>query len=82
MDRIPFFVAEAVRHSINGRPGAVYLDISGTLVNGSAAEESIVFPPPCPAPPKTLAECVSHIAPGKGGGGRGREHHNCAGVVE
>ena len=58
VDRIPFFVAEAVRYSMNGRPGAVYLDISGTLVNGSAPEESIVFPPRCPAPPRTLAEYV------------------------
>lgn len=62
VERIPFFIEQAVRYAINGRPGAVYIDIPGTLVTGTA--DDVVFPPMCPAPPRTLAplEAVGEAA--------------------
>jgi 2-hydroxyacyl-CoA lyase 1 len=54
-DRLPFHVEQAVRYSINGRPGAVYLDVSGTVINSSVSEELVTFPPRCPEPPRPFA---------------------------
>lgn len=52
-------VEKAVRTSINGRPGAVYLDISGTLVNAEVDEDEIHFLARCPEPARPLARCGS-----------------------
>lgn len=53
--RIPFFVEQAVRSATYGRPGAVYLDLPGDFLQGTAAEEDVVVAPPCPPPPHSLA---------------------------
>ncbi len=53
--RLPYYVEQAVRTSIYGRPGAVYLDLPGDIITGTAEEEELQFPPRCPEPPRTLA---------------------------
>eukprot|EP00753_Platysulcus_tardus_P005335 PLAT13189.1.p1 GENE.PLAT13189.1~~PLAT13189.1.p1 ORF type:complete len:562 (-),score=288.48 PLAT13189.1:115-1776(-) len=56
VERIPFYVEKAVRMSIYGRPGPVYLDIPGNFVQAEVAESRIIALPRCPAPPRCLAE--------------------------
>jgi len=51
--RLPYYVEQAVRSSIYGRPGAVYLDLSGDIINGTMEEDEIKFPIRCPEPPRT-----------------------------
>ena len=51
--RIPYYIEQAVRYAISGRPGPVYVDIPGNLV--TAIAEDVVFPAQCPPPPRTLA---------------------------
>ncbi|HQW52208.1 MAG TPA: thiamine pyrophosphate-binding protein, partial [Tepidiformaceae bacterium] len=55
LKRIPFFVEQAVRTTIYGRPGAAYLDLPGDMISGSVEEEEIHFPPRCPDAPRMLA---------------------------
>ncbi|HEY5477342.1 MAG TPA: thiamine pyrophosphate-binding protein [Tepidiformaceae bacterium] len=55
MARIPYFVEQAVRTSISGRPGAVYLEFPGDMISGQVEEEGLHFPPRCPDPARTLA---------------------------
>jgi 2-hydroxyacyl-CoA lyase 1 len=55
-ERIPFFIEQAVRFAINGRPGASYLDVPADLMRtklerGTAAT---LQPPRCPPPPMQL----------------------------
>jgi 2-hydroxyacyl-CoA lyase 1 len=49
-DRIPFFVEQAVRYCINGRPGAAYLEIGGDTLR-EMVPAGTYFPPMCPDPP-------------------------------
>ncbi len=53
--RAPFFVEQAVRQTIYGRPGAAYLDLPGDMITGMMEESEIVFPNRCPDPPRTQA---------------------------
>ena len=53
--RIPFFVEKAVRTSMYGRPGAVYLDFSGDLITGTVEEEEVEYPPKCRDAPRPQA---------------------------
>ncbi|MDX1384383.1 MAG: thiamine pyrophosphate-binding protein, partial [Thermoanaerobaculia bacterium] len=59
LERVPFFVEQAVRTSIYGRPGAAYLDFPSDLIAGRAAEEEVEFPPRCPPPPTPCADAAS-----------------------
>jgi 2-hydroxyacyl-CoA lyase 1 len=61
LERVPFFVEKAVRTSIYGRPGAVYLDLPNDIITARVDEASLEFTPRCPEPPRPLAdpECVS-----------------------
>eukprot|EP00164_Ancoracysta_twista_P002890 GFYU01003844.1.p1 GENE.GFYU01003844.1~~GFYU01003844.1.p1 ORF type:complete len:555 (-),score=74.72 GFYU01003844.1:1049-2713(-) len=56
VEQIPNIVEKAVKTSISGRPGAVYLDIPGDLVNTTVEEEDVVFTAQVPAPPLTFAD--------------------------
>lgn len=53
--RLPFYVEQAVRTSIYGRPGPVYLDLPGDVITGAVEEEDLQFPPRCPDAPRSLA---------------------------
>ncbi len=55
MARIPYFVEQAVRSAISGRPGAVYLDFPGDMISGQIEEDGLLFPTRCPDPARTLA---------------------------
>lgn len=53
--RIPFYVEMAVRNSIYGRPGAVYLDMPDDIILGEAEESEVKFPKRCADPPRMTA---------------------------
>ncbi|MFQ5382228.1 MAG: oxalyl-CoA decarboxylase [Dehalococcoidia bacterium] len=55
IERIPFYVEQAVRSSIYGRPGAVYLDMPGDIITGEVDESEITWPRPCPDAPRPAA---------------------------
>lgn len=53
--RLPYYIEQAVRSTIYGRPGAAYLDLSGDVISGSVEEDSVHYPPRCPDPARTQA---------------------------
>ncbi len=55
-ERIPFYVEQAVRTSIQGRPGAVYLDFPDDFLSKQVEEEGIAYPERCPDPPRIPAD--------------------------
>ncbi|KAL4221918.1 2-hydroxyacyl-CoA lyase 1 [Mactra antiquata] len=55
IERIPFYIEKAVRTSIYGRPGPVYIDIPGNFVMTQVDEKNVRYFPKCPPPPKTSA---------------------------
>ncbi|MFP8881422.1 MAG: thiamine pyrophosphate-binding protein, partial [Myxococcota bacterium] len=58
--RIPFFIEKAVRTSISGRPGAVYLDLPNDLIAARLEDDEVDWLAPCPEPARSLADpaCV------------------------
>ena len=54
--RIPVYIEQAVRTSINGRPGAVYLDFPDDYLAGRVEEGDVSIPERCPEPPRTPAD--------------------------
>jgi 2-hydroxyacyl-CoA lyase 1 len=54
--RIPFYVEQAVRASIHGRPGAVYLDFPDDFLSAKVEEGDAPIPGRCPDPPRTAAD--------------------------
>uniref|UniRef100_A0A3P8ZN77 2-hydroxyacyl-CoA lyase 1 n=1 Tax=Esox lucius TaxID=8010 RepID=A0A3P8ZN77_ESOLU len=59
LDMIPSVVEKAVRTSMYGRPGAVYVDISGDMVNAKVNRSRVREVPCCPPPPVSLADNMS-----------------------
>ena len=55
VDRIPYYVEQAVRSAIYGRPGATYLDMPDDIIGGKIEEEDVVMKATVPAPPRTQA---------------------------
>lgn len=58
VDRIPFLVHRAIRYALSGRPGPVYLDLPGNVVNTPAtafALDAIPFVN-MPPPPRSMAD--------------------------
>jgi 2-hydroxyacyl-CoA lyase 1 len=53
--RLPYFIEQAVRTSISGRPGAVYLDLPGDIISGNVEEDEVRWAPRCPDAPRTQA---------------------------
>ncbi|GAG00652.1 unnamed protein product, partial [marine sediment metagenome] len=56
IERVPFYIEQAVRTSIYGRPGAVYLDLPNDIISGRVNEKKIETPICCPDPPRPYAE--------------------------
>lgn len=56
MKRVPYYIEQAVRTSIYGRPGAVYLDLPNDIINGVVDANKVEMPPRCPDPPRPYAE--------------------------
>lgn len=54
--RIPFYVAEAVRNSLYGRPGASYLDFPDDIIRGKVEESEVVTANRVVDPPRSLAD--------------------------
>jgi 2-hydroxyacyl-CoA lyase 1 len=53
--RIPFYVEKAVRQSIYGRPGAVYLDMPDDIIGGEIDESEVPEVATIPEPPRSTA---------------------------
>ena len=51
IELIPRYIATAVRHSISGRPGPVYLDLPGDVIASSVEEGELTYPARVEAPP-------------------------------
>lgn len=68
--RIPFHVERAIRMSMAGRGGPVYLDLPGDFVNAKPPA-NLVYPPPRPpfpggvADPREIAKAVAALAKSK-----------------
>ncbi len=56
VDRLPYYVEQAVRTSICGRPGATYLDLPNDLIVGQMEEDAVVWRPRCADPPRAQAD--------------------------
>ncbi len=58
--RIPFYVEQAVRQSIYGRPGPVYLDMADDIILGEVDESEVAEMATIPDPPRvqTMPEYV------------------------
>lgn len=54
--RIPFYIEQAVRTSMAGRPGATYVDFPDDLITATIDESEVTFPPRCPDPPRPRAD--------------------------
>ena len=54
-ERIPFYVEQAMRTALYGRPGAAYLDMPEDVISGVVEEDNIDFPPTIAEPPRSLA---------------------------
>ena len=50
-ERLPLYVAEAVRKAINGTPGPSYLDLPGNLIFNEVDEDTVEWAPACAGPP-------------------------------
>ncbi|HXH22575.1 MAG TPA: thiamine pyrophosphate-binding protein [Dehalococcoidia bacterium] len=60
--RLPFYIEQAVRYSISGRPGPAYLDLMGDVISGSVDEDAVKHYPRVPDPPRTLADPANVVA--------------------
>ena len=56
IERVPYYVEQAVRTSMYGRPGAVYLDFANDVISGRIEDSEVAFRPRCPDAPRTYAE--------------------------
>lgn len=55
-DRIPYYVEQAIRTSLFGRPGPVYLDMPADVIDGRVDEATIGTAPTVGEAPRTHAE--------------------------
>ena len=53
--RVPYYVEQAVRHSIYGRPGASYLDMPDDIIQGKIDEDEVQMAATIPEPPRMQA---------------------------
>jgi 2-hydroxyacyl-CoA lyase 1 len=57
--RLPYYVEQATRTALYGRPGPVYLDMLDDVISGRIEEDEVEYWPPLPEPPRTLADPAS-----------------------
>ncbi len=55
-ERLPYYVEQAVRSSIYGRPGAVYLDLPNDVITAKVEESALEWRPRSPEPPRAQAD--------------------------
>jgi 2-hydroxyacyl-CoA lyase 1 len=55
VDRIPYYVEQAVRTSLYGRPGPAYLDVPDDIIQGSVGDEEVRMVGTVAAPPRPQA---------------------------
>ncbi len=56
IERVPYFIEQAVRTSIYGRPGATYLDLPGDIISGTVDEDAAPQRPPVGDAPRFFAD--------------------------
>ena len=56
VERIPYFIEQAVRISMYGRPGPVYLDLPGDIIDGKIDDEGIMQPKRVADAPRPLTD--------------------------
>jgi 2-hydroxyacyl-CoA lyase 1 len=54
--RLPFYIEQAIRTSLYGRPGPTYLDLLDDVISGQVDEESFSYPPGVPDPPRPTVD--------------------------
>ena len=54
--RIPYYVNQAVRHALYGRPGPAYLDFPDDIIRGECDEGEAAAAARVPEPPRTMAD--------------------------
>lgn len=59
LERVPYYVEQAIRTSVYGRPGAVYLDLPNDIISGDCPPEQVAWKPRCDDPPRSLADPVA-----------------------
>jgi len=52
---LPGLIETAIRTSWYGRPGPVYIDLPGDIIDGTVEESSLSYPPRVPPPPRMAA---------------------------
>jgi len=55
-ERLPIFIAEAVRKAIHGIPGPSFLDLPGDIITGKVEEDAVQWVPRVPDPPRPKAD--------------------------
>ncbi len=55
-ERIPYYVEQAIRTSLNGRPGPVYLNFPDDVIRAEAEEENVAQAAPFVSPTRPLAD--------------------------
>ena len=55
-ERIPYYVEQAIRTSLNGRPGPVYLNFPDDVIRAEAEEENVAQAAPFVPPTRPLAD--------------------------
>ena len=56
IERIPIYIAEAVKKSLYGTPGPSYLDLPGDIIAGSVDEDLVQWAPRVPEPRRQIAD--------------------------
>lgn len=54
--RIPYYVNQAIRHALYGRPGPVYLDFPDDIIRGESEEDAVIEAARVPEPPRAMAD--------------------------
>ena len=56
IERLPIYIAEAVKKAIHGVPGPSYLDLPGDIIAGEVDEEDVQWAPRVPDPKRLLSD--------------------------